>query len=369
MKNIAIIGAGASGLFLSKKLSQHDDLQIYVFEKCKNVGTKLRASGGGKANIFNQHITPDGYNHPDFVEQLLQQVSPAQLQHEFEQMGMAVMADEEGRAYPISQFSQTVVDTLWQPDEPNIHAELEFEVRQLNQCNEQWRINDYPVLFDKVIIASGSPANMILKNRKGYNDFLTPFNLKSQSLQPSLVGFTIDQYPKSLSGCRTKVMASLWQNDYLIHEEFGEVTFKDDGISGIVILNLSAYYNRLPSKENCHLQLNFIYHDSDFDVEAHLSKFHSLKGILHPKLNDWYEKHSFDVKKCKFAISGTYDLDFAQVCHGGVDLSEVNDHFELVRFPGLYITGELLDIDGVCGGYNLFFAFATSMIVAKSLTC
>ncbi len=367
MKNIAIIGAGASGLLLARLLSDDPSVQVYVFEKCKNVGTKLRASGGGKANIFNTNVTPDSYNHPDFIAHLLQKITPADLQRTFERMGMPIVADGEGRAYPATEFSQTVVDVLWDSNKNNIHPTLEYEVRQLVPADGKWQIDDIPTAFDHVIIATGTPANMIPKNRQQYNSFLTPFNLKTQPYQPSLVGFKIAYYPKKLSGCRTKVIAALYQGDRLIHREAGEVTFKDDGLSGIVILNLSAYYQRLPNKGNCSIELNFLYHDDQFDVAQHLQKFGTLKGLLHPKLNELYEQHPFDVKKFKLEIAEPYDLTFAQVCHGGIDLSEINENFSLKRFPGIFITGELLDIDGVCGGYNLFFAFASAMVVARSI--
>ncbi len=367
MKNIAIIGAGASGLLLSRILSDDAAVQVYVFEKCKNVGTKLRASGGGKANIFNTNVTPDYYNHPEFIDLLLQKITPVDLQRTFEQMGMPIVADEEGRAYPATQFSQTVVDVLWTPERDNVHVSLEYEVRNLVPYKGRWRIDNCPTIFDHVVIATGTPANMIPKNRQQYNGFLTSFNLKTLPLQPSLVGFKIAHYPQKLSGCRTKVIAALYQGDRLIHREAGEVIFKDDGISGIVILNLSAYYNRLPNKANCHIELNLMYHNEQYDVANHLQKFGTLKGILHPKLNELYEQHPFDVKKFKLEIAEPYDLEYAQVCHGGIDLSEVNEDFSLKRYPEIFVTGELLDIDGVCGGYNLFFAFASAMVVARRI--
>lgn len=367
MKNIAIIGAGASGLLLARLLSEAPSVQVYVFEKCKNVGTKLRASGGGKANIFNTNVTPECYNHPDFIAKLLQNITPTDLQRTFELMGMPVITDEEGRAYPVTQFSQTVVDVLWTPERDNIHTTLAYEVRQLISTNGKWHIDNLSTAFDHVIIATGTPANMIPQNRQQYNSFLTPFNLKTQPFQPSLVGFRIAHYPKKLSGCRTKVIAALYQDNRLIHREAGEVIFKDDGISGIVILNLSAYYQRLQDQTNCYIELNLLYHDEQFDVAQHLHRFSTLKGILPPKLNGLYEQHPFNVKKFKLEIAEPYDLALAQVCHGGIDLSEINENFSLKRFPGIFVTGELLDIDGVCGGYNLFFAFASAMVVARNI--
>ena len=367
MRNIAVIGAGASGLFLAKKWSGKNGVEVCIFEKNKQVGTKLRASGGGKCNLFNTFVDAECYNHASFAETLLRKVTPCRLLNEFDEMGLQMVADEEGRVYPLSQFSQTVVDILLDDLDDNIHFELEYEVKKVFKQDGSWRINNYPVPFDDVVFASGSPANMIPKNRKDYNSYLTDFNISVVDLQPSLVGFVIKDYPKSLSGCRVKVIASLYQRERLIHSEPGEVTFKDDGVSGIVILDLSAYYNRLVDKSDCFVELNFLYSDPDYDVAEHLRKYHSLRGLLHPKLNELYERQPFDVKKFKMEIQDTYDLAFAQVSHGGIDINEVDDNFGLKKYPGIHVTGEILDMDGVCGGYNLFFAFASALVVSNTV--
>ncbi len=367
MHNVAIIGGGASGLMLARLLLEKPNMQIYLFERNREVGTKLRASGGGKANLFNDHVTPDCYNHPDFATQVLQKVTPDRLRQVFESFGLMMTTDEEGRVYPLSQFSQTAVDVLWQPVNPHIHSNLEYEVKKLAREDDHWRINDYPTAFNTVVLASGSPANMIAKNRKQYNAYLSSLGLHMHTCVPSLVGFKIKDYPTRLSGCRVKAIASLYQGHRLIHKEFGEITFKDDGISGIVILNLSAYYNRLEKKENCHIALNFLYHDEKTDPKEHLRQHGSLQGILHPKLNAHYEHKPFDIRNFDLAIDEPYDLTFAQVCHGGIDLVEVDDHLQLRQHPNLFVMGEMLDMDGICGGYNLFFAFASAIIVAEGL--
>jgi len=368
MKNIAIIGAGASGLFLARKLANVPDVEVSVFERCKNVGTKLRASGGGKANIFNTNILPECYNNSPFVHQLLEHFTPRQLQQEFEQLGLLVTVDEEGRAYPCTEFSQTVVEILQQPPAHNVRWQMEYEVTELLPSEDRWKVNGCPTLFDAVVIASGSPANMIPKNRIRYNGFLTKLNLKMNPFNPSLVGFLIKNYPKTISGCRVKVKATLYQREKLIHQERGEVTFKDDGLSGIVVMNLSAYYNRLADPKKCHLVLDLLPQRPDYDVLQHIRRFHSLQGLLHPKLVALYENKPFDLHHFRMDIQDTYDMTAAQVCNGGIDVSEVNPDFSLKRFPGLYATGEILDVDGICGGYNLFFAFSSAWVVSKSIT-
>ena len=366
-KHIAIIGAGASGLFLARKLSENPQLRITVFEKNRQVGAKLRASGGGKANIFNRDIRPEHYNQPEFIAELLQQYSPEQLENQFAAWGLVTIADEEGRVYPASQFSQTVVDVLTTYPSDNVQLITDFNIQHIGYEKNKWKINDLPTPFDTLVLASGSPAGMIPKNQRNYNQYLQDLSLKINPLQPSLSGFILKDYPKSLSGCRTKAIVSLYQGKKLIHKEFGEITFKDDGISGIVIMNLSAHYRRLSSTKNCHLEINLTYWDEHFDISTYLKRNQSVTGLLHPKLAALFKQKPFPIQQFSFPIEDTYPLDTAQVAHGGIDLSEIDNTFAARNHRNLYILGEMLDVDGVCGGYNLFFAFASAGVVVKCI--
>ena len=367
-RHIAIIGAGASGLFLTRMLSEHPQFQVTVFEKNRQVGAKLRASGGGKANIFNRDIRPEHYNQPEFVAELLQLYSPEQLENQFAEWGLVTISDEEGRVYPASQFSQTVVDVLTLYPHENVRLETTYDIQHLEYKNHKWVINDYPTPFDVLVLASGSPAGMIPKNQRGYNHYLQDFALKINTLESSLSGFILKDYPKSLSGCRTKAIVSLYQNKKLIHKESGEITFKDDGVSGIVIMNLSAHYRRLSSQKNCRLEINLTYWDENFDTDAYLRDNRNTTGLLHPKLAALYLQKPFDIHRLAFQIEDTYPLEGAQVCHGGIDLSEIEGNFAAKRFKSLYILGEMLDVDGVCGGYNLFFAFVSAATTGNIIT-
>lgn len=366
MKNVAIIGGGAAGLFAARMLAEYSDASVVVFEKAKDVAAKLRASGGGRANILNADITPNCYNNAQFMSLFLQKVDFKTIYHEFDKMGLAMRADDENRVYPATFFSATVVDTLLNNLSKNVRIERECEVRDLRSVKGKWQINDFPVQFDKVLMSVGSPAGITTKNQKGYADFLSSLNLKVHEFSPSLVGFKIKNYPRFLFGCRTKAEVSLAQNGRILFHERGEVVFKEDGISGIVVMNASAYYNRLKNRSNCALLLDFLY-DMDCDVADYLKKFHNLSGLLHPKLCRLYEQKSFDLRALKLEIEDTYGLDSAQVASGGIDLDEIDEFFQLKRFPNLYAGGEMLDIDGVCGGYNLFFAFASAYWIVKNI--
>ena len=367
-KHIAIIGAGASGLFLAKKLSVSPNMDVTVFEKNRQVGAKLRASGGGKANIFNRDVRPEHYNQPEFIAELLQHYSPEQLGNQFAQWGLVTISDEEGRVYPASQFSQTMVDVLTDFPNENVRLETNYDTQHIEYENRKWRINDYPTLFDILVLASGSPAGMISKNQRGYNSYLDGLSLKINPLQPSLAGFLLEDYPKSLSGCRTKAIVTLYQGKKLIHKESGEITFKDDGVSGIVIMNMSAFYRWLSSQKNCRLEINLTYWDENFDTKSYLQDNQKVTGLLHPKLATLYQQNPFDIHRLTFQIADTYALDTAQVSHGGIDLSEIDGNFAARKHHNLYILGEMLDVDGVCGGYNLFFAFASAGVAAQSIT-
>ena len=365
--NIAVVGAGAAGLFLSRLLSETGNCNIHIFERTGKPGYKVKASGGGKANILNTQISGECYNNAAFIANLLSRANYQTIRAEFEKMGLKMSVDEENRVYPSTFFSQTVLDVLLNGISEQVQFHYNTEVQQINSKGRHYYINNETTAFDVVVLASGSPAGMIAKNRKHFDRYLTDFKLQQKEYKPSLVGFKLEDYPVSLSGCRCKAICSLYQKDKLVYQEAGEVTFKDDGVSGIVILNLSAYYNRLKDKKDCAVGFNFMYDDADYNVEEHFRKYGSLCGLLHPKLNRLYERNDFNVKDLRFKIKDTYELEFAQVCTGGIAVQEINDDFELKKYPKVYAIGEMIDIDGVCGGYNLFFAWASAYLCAQSI--
>ena len=178
MRNIAIIGAGAAGLFAAKMLSADTSLRITVFEKAQKVGTKLRASGGGRANLMNTQIAGSCYNQPDFIDDILKTVDYKVIKSEFEKMGLRLSTDEEGRVYPATLFSQTVIDVLLQNLGENVQIITDYEVKKLQKYNEKWQINDGKTLYDAVLLSSGSPAGMIAKNRQNYNGYLSDLKIK-----------------------------------------------------------------------------------------------------------------------------------------------------------------------------------------------
>lgn len=374
-KKIAIVGAGASGLMLGMLLSQAPQNQVVIFEKNSKVGQKLRASGGGKANVLNHNLSPNAYNNSTFVQSLFQEFPIEHLKSLFENQGMLLRIDEEERIYPATMSAQSVVDWLLHNLGENVQLLCETEVRRIQQKDKRWKLLfdtkiqnlSTECLFDYVVLATGSAAGISPKNASNYNSYLSSFYLKHTPLSPSLVGFKIKNYPKSLFGCRSRAKVSLCQGDRTVYSEIGEVMFKEDGVSGIVVLNISSVYNRLKNKANCTLQLDLLCNYPELDEKRYWKQFGTFCGVLPPKLNALYEKKPFSLRKFCLEIDALYGMEFAQVCHGGVSVEELNAHWELKKFPGIYMMGELLDIDGACGGFNLAFAFASACKVAKEL--
>lgn len=368
IRNVAVVGAGASGLLTARLLSENPDIHVSVFEQRRQIANKLRASGGGRANIFNENVRPEDYNNQVFIEKLLKNVSPGDLKEQFLKLGLLTMADDENRVYPITQVAQTVVDVISDFENGNVSLYTESPIQCVEYVDGKWTVDGHKQKFDALVLSTGSPANAVQAQQIGYNGYLQSLGLKTRRFQPSLVGFVLSSYPKRLSGCRTKAIVSLYQDNRLIHKEKGEVIFKDDGVSGIVVMNASSFYRRLQNHNNCRIEFNLTYWDEHFQVKDYLRRYGSLQGLLHPKLSEFYNAKPFDIQHFSFGILDTYPIESAQVCSGGVDLSEINDDFSVKKYRNLYVTGEMLDIDGLCGGYNLFFAFASAMVVARILS-
>lgn len=355
---VGIIGGGACGLVVARIL-QENNIPYILFEKNK-IGKKILASGNGKANIYNTNVSSEFYND-NFAYDLVSKMY-AKLLIFLQRIGLYTKTDSEGRTYPYSESSLTVLNCLVDNYK---HILEDFEVKKIVKKDNQFFINDLDEGFDYLVLASGSMAGMIKAKQNGYNSYLESLNLKTAPLKPSLVGFKLANYPNSLSGIRAKALVSLYQDTKLIHQEQGEVIFKDDGISGICILNLSYYYNQLKDKNNCQISLNFIP-----NYEVNISSKKELLGLLNMKLANYiceFQDLNHHIRNLTFDIIGTYDFEFCQVVSGGIVLDQINEDLSLKQESQIFVGGEVLDVDGACGGYNLMFAFSCGLLIGEML--
>ena len=343
---IGIIGAGASGLMLANKLSMNK-IEYQIFERDK-AGRKILASGNGRCNLSNANLDMLSYHNNPLSKEIIK--NKDLLLDMFSKLKIYHKTDNEGRMYPISESSSSVLNILLK----NVNDKIIYhEVKNITKKSNGYYLDEYGP-FDDVVIATGSPASF-KDNKKPSYEYLKSLDLKFNEFKPSLVGFKTKLKIKDISGVRSKSNVSLYVDNKLIHSEDGEVIFKDDGISGICIMNLSSYYNKT-SKANAYVKINLVSEDYD-----------NYESVLNPKLLKYVMDNKIDVHNFIIPISSTYEMEFAQVAAGGIDVSIVNPDFSLKTDNHIYVAGEVIDIDGVCGGYNLASAFISGLIIGEKL--
>lgn len=365
MKTTVIIGAGASGLICGHELAKQRS-NVIILEQSNKSGRKILASGNGRCNLSNTNLDMYFYNTNDSrIEKIIHNFDAKAY---FNQIG--VLTRQVGTLlYPRSNQSLTIKNALMN----NFN-----QVTLIESCQALKIIkkdNHYLIKSTKgdyecnnVVIATGSPASL-LSGENSY-DLVKELDLKVTKLYPSLVQLkTKPAYPK-LKGVRVKCRASLYVNDRLIESQIGEVLFSEQGLSGICIMQLSRLLPR--NNEQIVISLDLLEELNESEIKIFLKERQKkygnyyLEGIFNNKLAKVLINEN-DLKDVRFKVLETYDYRKAQVMSGGVSLEEVNENLECIKYPGIYIAGEVLDVDGDCGGYNLHFAFASGYHIAKSI--
>jgi len=377
MRTIAVIGGGASGLFAAIFAAGNPDNKVIIIEKNAKLGKKILVTGNGRCNFTNLDIKPSCYNRPEFAKKILNAFSLQDTLRFFEERGLMYASDEEGRVYPRSYNAETVLDILVRElKKPNIEVLINTEVTALEKQREQFIIKciDREITSDALIVTAGG--------RVGFNKvednfrILRNFDLKITDLCPALVPLkTSKSDVKGLSGIRVKAEVTLLKGGKALFSERGEVLFKDEGLSGIAVFNASLVYQRNKGEEMS-ISLDLL---PEMSIKDIISRFKSLNlpseqflnGIFNPKISlsilrksksEEIEKIAKIIKNFNFAVTGTYGFESAQITSGGIDVSEVYDTLQSKKYKNLYFAGEILDIDGMCGGYNLQWAWSSGAV-------
>lgn len=391
MKKVAIIGGGASGIFGAIRLKQlfNNNIDITIYEKNNKIGRKILASGNGKCNISNESLLESNIYNNELGLKIYNKFTPLDLRGYLDSLGIITKTDLMNRIYPNTEAASSVIDILLMHlKQKNVTIYTNELVTKIEKNDNNYLITSlsYKKKYDYVIISTGSKASGKLgSNNEGY-DLLKGLNINISELKPGLVGLKTNKKDIiSLSGIRQKSCVKLFDNDKLIFEELGEVQFKDEGISGIVVMNASsilARYNKplklvldfLPgfTKEELIEKLEFITKnnpDLSFKDLTHGILPKMLANKICDKLHNLLNINTFIdmAKNYQIDILDNYGFDSAQICIGGIEIDELNDNLELVKYPNMYATGEIINVDGLCGGYNLHFAIASAQIVASSI--
>ena len=389
---VGIIGAGASGMTAALAAAENPNNQVVLFERQARVGRKLQATGNGRCNLTNINASASKYHGeaPEFILPALAAMDANATLGWFHKLGLVTVVEDSGKAYPYSDQANSVVDVLrFALQKPNITLRTGFEVGKARKldCGFSVENDEESVVCDKLIIACGGLAGTKLGGSMSGYKLLSKFGHRSTRLRPALVQVKSD-WPgtASLKGVRTNCRAQILQDNKCAAQSEGELQFTEYGLSGPVIFEISRDVCAAPGQWICRLDFLPQYtNDALLDMlsarkQTDLSADELLTGILHNRLGRILTKSAGirqeqkicdltgmqlqlvcdAVKSFDISLTEPMGMDAAQVTAGGVLTSGFDpETMESKLVPGLYACGEVLDIDGDCGGYNLQWAWSS----------
>lgn len=371
LKKIIIVGAGASGVLCSiyiKKLIM--DVDVVVIEQNAAPLKKLLATGNGRCNLSNKNIHIHHYDGENI--EIVEDILNYDIVNEFFDLG--ILTKYQGDLlYPRSEQALTVKNCLMDKAlSLGVHFFYEQEVLSVNYDKSLVKTNVQSFYYDELIFAMGSPAGKLSGKTFDRYTIFESLGLKVNPLIPSLVQMKTKPVIPMLKGVKVKGTFKL-DDKYI---EKGELLFTDDGVSGIAVMLLSRYF-----KDKMILEIDMFDDYSEKElyqlIEHRLREehIHFYDGLVNNKIAAYLEKKNLKTSKdivkalkhFQLEVIGLRDESFAQVLKGGLALKEVNFDLEIIKYPHMYAIGEVLDVAGDCGGYNLHFAFASAYRVAKAI--
>lgn len=398
----AVIGGGAAGLMcacIAKK--RNPDKRIVVIEKDNRVGKKILVSGNSRCNLSNVKISADNLHSESFdnFDLLLENYPPSKIISYFESIGLMTISDEEGRVYPLSKQSTAVLAVLRNELRRRSVDEIcDTQVVSISKIKDFYEIKckDKIITAKKVVIATGGKNNYAQKVIGDTYAVAKSINHKVSSLTPSLSPVKVNsQYIKSLKGIRAMGKVTAVANNKKIKSEYGEIQFSNAALSGICVFNISSIINR---SKNAQIIVQLLPQYSFEEIKEMLYKRIKLTknesvqelftGLFHKNIAIAILKESkvdtsltadklstaqinslcSTINSWKFECVPDSDFSKAQVTCGGVVCSQINcQTFESNICKNVYLCGEVLDVDGDCGGFNLQFAFSSGMCVGEQI--
>ena len=396
MQDLCIVGGGMSGMTAAITAAQMGS-RVILIEKNNKLGKKIYATGNGKCNLTNKnmdyslHFNSSNLKYETFLSASCGEDAYDKVIDFINTLGIYT-TDINGYVYPTShQASSVVWAMIDKMQELGVEIMLKTTVNNINKKENYFEIktDDTTIKAHKVILACGGNSYSKLGgSMSGYN-LAKDLGHKIISLRPCLCGLCTYENISFLSGVRVSAIAKLICNNNIISTEKGELQFTDYGISGIMIFNLSSKAGKLLTEnKDVYIELNLMpeFSEEEYDKLIDNNQSRTIVGLLNSLVNDriasyFTEKHKLsgkekvtninrqciyeilnDLKKFTVRIKSTKDFENAQVSAGGVDISQINEDTFMSRLiSDLYITGEMLDIDGLCGGYNITFAILSGL--------
>lgn len=398
MRTILIIGAGASGLMAAIHAKTKEN-KVILLEQNEKAGKKLLLTGNGKCNLGNRAEEPENFCGPEreHIETIIKSFGTKETEHFFTNLGM-LLKDRNGYLYPFSGQASTVVNLLLQTCR-HLGIEIYYGVRvfkiERQSTGFLLHTNQKNFAGNAVIVAAGSKAAPKTgSNGTGYQ-LLSDLGLSYEEPLPALTPLISSSvYCKALMGVRTEAVVTLYINKRFIAKETGELQLTDYGISGIPVFQISHLAAQaLQKSHSVEVLADFLPMFGKKQLENKLTELKGkygkrtvaecLDGFLNQKLVQVIMKANriknnvlmsslkeeeikvlcYAMKNFHFPIMDTMGFDKAQTCCGGIYLSQLNpETMETLAIPELYVTGEILNMNGKCGGYNLQWAWATGYL-------
>ncbi len=400
-KTVAVVGGGAAGVMAAISAAAAGS-SVVLFEAANEIGKTVRATGNGRCNLSNADIMASDYNRPDFVQSAFNMLTPEEVLLTFSDMGLLCYEEEAGRIYPYSNKAVTVVELLTMTlMEYDVELHCDTRISSVKPSGQSWIVvaeNGDASVFDSVIVAAGgAPA-------KG----LVPSDIHFVRTHPVLAPLRTDTTNlEGLNGTRVRarlyvdtdaeVLRDAWldmqepqtSQAYTVPEEFGEILFRDYGISGIAAFDMSRYVKPgdmvfvdfLPDMEPQD-KVDFIYDQAmahpnrnAAEIIAGMLPYNVAFAICKAAGLDPLEPILAEQEAVVLAmVSESFGLTVkgvegknAQVTRGGYAVDDFNPStMECYNHPGLFVVGEMLDIDGRCGGYNLHWAWTSGMLAGRA---
>lgn len=370
---ILIVGAGASGVVAAinyKRNHKNDD--VLIIDQSEKALKKILATGNGKCNLGNSKIDFSKYNNPKFAESVIKGYD---YQEFFKSVSLETKLIGE-LAYPVSESAVSVRETLLNECK-KLGIKFNLEEKFLDYKfgkNIEIKTSKNIYVVDKLYLASALYSSSKFNNDGSVFEILKKHGYNTTTPKEGLSPLITKEKTKLIDGVRVKAEVTLLANNKVIHKEVGEVLFKDHGLSGIVIFNLMSIIARnsdLKYKIRIDLLPEFSRNYLENYRKSH--KFSELLlAFVNPKISS-YLKERFNseneifesLKALEFTFEKSYGFEFSQVSVGGINITEVDDNLMSKKENNIYIIGELLNIDGPCGGYNLTWAFASAIKATK----
>ena len=396
---IAIIGGGASGLFLANKLGEKTD-GVCLFERGERLGKKLSATGNGQGNLTNLGAKNGGYfsvrDKSCKSQAIVAKYPPQSLIADMERLGVLTVEEERGRVYPTGKQASAITDALrFTLPYLGVETRLGEKITRIEKKNETFDLTvdvggETRVLSaENVVLCTGGKASKNFGTDGNGYALCQALGHTITPLYPSLV-----QLKTPVSGIKTwkgirvidAGVTATWQEKGVARTHFliGDVIFTDYGVSGDAIFRISAFVADKIA-DGVTLSIDFL---PKFTAEKlqqtlcnkrknlpNLPQEELLCGIVNNQIgrgvmrraNGDLEKATALLKGYDLPITGSLGFDYAQVTKGGVPLEEVDGDLQSVKQKGLYFAGEILDVDGECGGYNLQWAYSSACKVADAI--